>query len=174
MTAPTPSTTELSTYQGTWTLDPARTTVNFATKAVWILPVKGTFAASSGAGSVGPDGALTGSVVFDAASVATGIKKRDAHLRDGDFFDVANHPTFEFTVTGATARGAGKVELSGTLTIRGESRPLTVPAEVVATETEATFTGTLDIDRSAWGLSWKEKGAGMVNHVTVTATFTKD
>ncbi len=173
MTAPNPS-TELSTYQGTWTLDPARTTVSFATKAMWILPVKGTFAVRSGTGSVGPDGALSGSIVFDAASVSTGITKRDAHLRTDEFLDVANHPTFEFSVTGATARGAGQVELTGDLTVRGNSRPLTVPAEVVATDTEATFTGTLDIDRSAWGLSWKEKGAAMVNHVTVTAVFTKD
>ncbi len=174
MTATDPSTTELSTYEGTWTLDPARTTVAFATKAMWIFPVKGTFAVQSGAGSVGPDGALTGSVVFDAASVSTGIKKRDAHLATDEFLDVANHPTFEFAVTGATARGAGQVELTGDLTVRGSSRPLTVPAQVVVTDAEATFTGTIDVDRSDWGLSWKEKGAAMINHVTVTAVFTKD
>ena len=165
--------TDLSTHQGTWTLDPTRTSVDFTTKAMWILPVKGTLRATGGSASLGGDGTVTGSVVFDAASVDTRNKKRDAHLRTADFFDVEHFPTFAFTVTGGSVRD-GQLELTGDLTVHGQSHAVTVPGKVAADGHEATFTGTIDIDRSVWGLTWTKLGAGLANHVTVTATFTKD
>jgi polyisoprenoid-binding protein YceI len=43
----------LAALTGKWTLDPARTTAEFTTKAVWVLPVRATIAAVEGTGVVG-------------------------------------------------------------------------------------------------------------------------
>ncbi len=67
---------------------------------MWIVPVKGTAKALSGDGHVGADGSVQGTLVIDAASINTKNKKRDAHLRTDDFFEVDKYPTLTFTVDG--------------------------------------------------------------------------
>lgn len=173
MTSPNPTTTDLTTLAGTWTLDPARTTVTFHTKAMWVLKVKGTVRATEGSGTVGADGTVGGTLVLDAASVDTGNKKRDDHLRTAEFFDVATYPTMTFTVSGATPQASGQVQVDGELTIHGQTHPLTLLADVDAAATTATVRAETDIDRSEWGVSWAKMGAGLANHVVVEASFVK-
>ena len=120
-----------------------------------------------------PDGTVSGSVVFDAASIDTKNKKRDKHLRTADFFEVETYPTFTFALTSARPVSNGQLELSGTLTIRDQSRPLTLTADVQSTETSVTISTEFDIDRSEWGLTWAKMGAGVANHVVIQAQFTK-
>ena len=174
MTSPNEAVTDLSAFAGSWSLDPAHTAVAFVTKAVWVLNVRGAFKAIEGSGTVGADGSVSGSIVLDAASVDTKTKKRDDHLRTADFFEVDAHPTITFTVTGAHPKGAGKVELDGSLTIHGVTRPLTVLADVSLADGSATVASEFDIDRSEWGLTWAKMGAGLKNHVVINARFTKD
>ncbi|MGA5704614.1 YceI family protein [Peterkaempfera bronchialis] len=161
----------MSTYAGSWTLDPDRTSITFHTKAMWVLPVKGTFRALEGAGEVGADGSLSGTLVIDAASIDTGNKKRDDHLRNADFLEVTAHPAITFTATGAVATPAGKVEVTGELTVHGRTKPLTLLAEVSATGDSATVSTEVEIDRSLWGLTWAQMGAGLKNRAVVTAHF---
>lgn len=156
---------------GAWTLDPARTSVTIHTKAMWLLPVKGTARALEGGGTVAADGSVTGTLVIDAASIDTHNKKRDAHLRTADFFEVANHPTITFTATGARPSSSGKVALDGTLTMHGQTRPLTLLAEVAVTGDSVTVTADADIDRNDWGVSWAKMGAGLKNQVAISAHF---
>jgi polyisoprenoid-binding protein YceI len=167
------TTTQLSTYAGTWTLDPSRTTVTFQTKAMWVLKVKGTFVAAGGGGTISEDGTLQGTLVFDAASIDTGNKKRDDHLRSPEFFGVETHPTITFTASTAAVHGPGQVQVKGQLTISGQTRPVTVLAEVSAAGDTATVRTETDIDRSEWGVTWAKMGAGLANHVVVEARFTK-
>ena len=173
MTSPNETVTDLSAFAGTWTLDPAHTSVVFLTKAMWVLNVRGTFKALEGTGTVGGDGSVSGTLVIDAASVDTKKKKRDTHLRTADFFEVEVHPTITFAVTNAHPKGAGKVELVGDLTIHGTTRPVSVLADVHATGSSATVVAELDIDRSEWGLTWAKLGAGLTNHLEISARFTK-
>jgi polyisoprenoid-binding protein YceI len=173
MAPPDEVVSDLSTYTGTWTLDPARTTIEFHTKAVWVLPVTGTARALEGSGTVAPDGTLTGSLVVDAASIDTKNTKRDAHLRTADFFDVANHPALTFAVTSGRVTAPGEVELRGDLIIHGQSRPFTVPGRLASTGTDATVTTEVHIDRSEFGLHWTKLGAGLHNRVVVSAHFDK-
>ncbi len=84
MTSPNQTATDLSAFAGTWTLDPAHTSVVFFTKAMWVFNVRGTFKALEGTGSVGTDGSVSGSILVDA-SVDTKQKRRDKHLRTADF-----------------------------------------------------------------------------------------
>ena len=173
MTPPNEVTTDLSTFTGTWTLDPSRTSIQFHTKAMWFLPVVGTAKAVEGSGSVAPDGTVSGSLVIDASSIDTKNKKRDAHLQTEDFFEVVTYPTITFTATGGRPTGAGALELVGDLTVHGQSRPTTVPATVVTEGTSATVTAELEIDRSQFGLNWAKMGAGLHNRVVIAAHFDK-
>ena len=163
----------LAVSAGTWTLDPAVSTVELHTKAMWgLAKVKATFTALEGSGVVTADGDVTGTLVVDAASVNTGNAKRDEHLRGSDFFEVATYPTFIYTATGATHGPDGVITFTGTLTVHGQTRPLSLTATAAGTD-RVTVTAKAEIDRSQWGLTWAKMGAGLHNRVTVTATFTK-
>jgi polyisoprenoid-binding protein YceI len=171
MTPPDEVASDLSAFAGTWTLDPARTTIEFHTKAMWVLPVTGTAKALEGRGVVAPDGTVSGTLVIDAASIDTKNKKRDAHLRTDDFFAVDNHPTIVFTLGTGHLTGAGTLELVGDLTVHGRARPLTLTAGVTAEDRAATVTTEVEIDRSEFGLTWSKMGAGLHNRVVITAHF---
>jgi polyisoprenoid-binding protein YceI len=86
-------------FVGKWMLDPDRTSIVFHTKAMWVFPAKGTARAIEGVGTMGTDGGLSGSLVVDAASIDTKNRKRDAHLRTADFFEVETFPTINFEAT---------------------------------------------------------------------------
>jgi polyisoprenoid-binding protein YceI len=84
MTEVTP--TSLAGMVGTWQLDPKATIIEFHTTAMWgLAKVAGTIRAVQGSGAVGDDGAVSGELVLDAASIDTKIKRRDKHLRGRDF-----------------------------------------------------------------------------------------
>jgi polyisoprenoid-binding protein YceI len=156
---------------GPWTIDPHQTTVEFRTKALWVLPVKGKAKVTGGGAIVGADGSLTGSLVIDAASIDTKNKKRDEHLRTADFFEVSKYPTITFEVTGGRLVSSNKMELEGTLTVHGQTRPLTLSADVDTSRDSAVISTELEIDRRSWGLSLAPFGAGYKNRVTVKAAF---
>ncbi|MFD9670306.1 YceI family protein [Rhodococcus sp. NPDC059968] len=173
MTSPMEPVPHLSTLVGSWTLDPARTSIAFHTKALWLLPVTGTFHAVEGAGTVSNDGSITGTLVVDATSVNTKNSKRDEHLRSADFFDVQKYPTIIFTATEARPAEPGHLHLGADLTVHGQTRPLTVPAHVVATEDTAAVTAEVHLDRSSWGLTYTKKGSRLATHVVIKAHFIK-
>jgi polyisoprenoid-binding protein YceI len=163
----------LSTLDGSWTIDPARTSVEFHTRTMWLVTVKGTLKVIDGRGSVGPDGAVGGTLVLDAASIDTHIAKRDAHLRSADFLDAATHPTIVFVATGARPVPSGQIEVIGTLTVRGVTRPLTILADVHTRATELTVSTAIDIDRTAWEVGRPKVGLGLASRVSVNACFVK-
>jgi polyisoprenoid-binding protein YceI len=161
-------------FSGTWKIDPAQTTVEFHTKAMWVFPVKGRFHALSGVGTVGDDGSVTGSLIMDATSVDTGNRRRDDHLRAADFFEVATHPSFTFNVSGATLSGAGQAILDGTLTIKGVTQPLPVPVTFTSTADGVDLRAEVsDLDRREWGLTWAKMGTGVHNRLVVHAHFVR-
>jgi polyisoprenoid-binding protein YceI len=170
----TPAPPDLTPLTGRWTLDPSRTTAAFHTKALWILKVRGTIRAVQGSATVGPDGRVDGELTFDVASVDTGIAKRDEHLRGSDFFDAANYPNLTFTATAINFDDATTAQVTGELTLHGQSRPVTLLASVTAAGPTAIVTGTATIDRRDWGVSMVKMGSGVLNRVEVTATFVRE
>ena len=64
----------ISDLTGTWALDPRRTTIQFQTKAMWVLNVNGTLRATEGSGAVDGNGQVTGRLVVDANSSARRTK----------------------------------------------------------------------------------------------------
>ena len=98
--------------------------------------VKGSFSGLQGAISFDParpENSLF-DVYIDAASVNTGNRTRDEHLRQEVFFDCKNHPHIKF-VSVKVARGskAGTFFMEGTLTMKGISLPLSFPFTVIPT-----------------------------------------
>jgi polyisoprenoid-binding protein YceI len=168
---PTDTATDLTRFTGTWALDPGRTSVTFRTKAMWVLPVKGTAKALGGDAEITPDGAGTGTLVIDAASFDTKNKKRDDHLRSEDFLEIATYPTIVFKATGGRTVGAGLVEITGALTVHGQTQPMTLQAEVSGSGNSATVSSEVEIDRSLWGVSWAKMGTRLKNQVAIRAHF---
>ncbi len=173
MTSPSQDSFDLSSFAGNWELDRDRTSIQFHTKALWVFPAKGTFRALEGAGTVAPDGGISGTLVIDAASIDTKNKKRDAHLRTADFFEVETFPTVTYEATSGRLAGPGTLDLDGNLTVHGETRPLAVSANLSVAAGSVTVSAELDIDRSAWGLTLRPFGAGLKNRVVINAQFHK-
>jgi polyisoprenoid-binding protein YceI len=111
----------------TWTIDPSHSTIEFVAKHMMITTVKGRFAEFSGT-VVADEAHLADSTVevtMQAASLDTRSEQRDAHLRSPDFLDVENYP--EVTFRSTALRGSKEsFELTGDLTIRGVTRPITL------------------------------------------------
>jgi polyisoprenoid-binding protein YceI len=173
VTSPNESSVDLRDFAGRWVLDPDQTSIVFHTKALWVFPAKGTAKAIEGVGTVGPDGGLNGTLVIDAASIDTRNKKRDAHLRTADFFEVERFPTITFEVTSGRLTDSGKLELTGTLTVHGQTRPLSVVADLSVAADAVTVSTEVAIDRSEWGLALTPFGAGLMNRVVIDARFRK-
>jgi polyisoprenoid-binding protein YceI len=160
---------------GGWVLDAARSTVGVRSKSVWgLVSVKGAFGQVSGAGTVAADGAVTGAITVAAASVDTNHKKRDTHLRSPDFFEADKYPDIVFTVTGIAPSGSG-VAVSGQLTVRDQTRPVSFDAAVSAAGAgEVSLDAEVPFNRSDFGLTWNQLGmASMHNILTIHAVFTR-
>lgn len=69
-------------------------------------------------------GIFSGSVTFDMSTISTTPEQLVNHLKSKDFFDIAVYPTASFMITGGTTS-----EVNGTLTIKGVSKPVTLPIE---------------------------------------------
>ena len=83
---------------GEWTLDPDKSSAEFAVKHFWgLITVRGHFNAIEGELSIDPAGAVAGELRINAASVDTGNKQRDKHLRSADFFGADEHPQVVYT-----------------------------------------------------------------------------
>ncbi|MEV6113332.1 YceI family protein [Streptomyces sp. NPDC052109] len=155
---------------GTWQLDATASTVGLRHKTLWgLVTVKGAFATVGGSGEVRPDGSATGTVTLDAASLDTNHAKRDTHLRSADFFDADNHPEITFAVRGADRLDGDQVRITGQLTVRGVSRPLSVTARLGDATTDAlTLETEFSVDRDQFGMGWNQLGM-MRGLTTVTA-----
>ncbi|MER6542182.1 YceI family protein [Streptomyces sp. NPDC001250] len=155
---------------GTWQLDPTASTVGLRHRTMWgLVTVKGTFTAVAGTGEVRPDGSATGTVTLDAASLDTKNAKRDTHLRSADFFDAGRYPEITFAVRGADRLDGDGVRVSGQLTVRGISRPVTFTARLTGASADAlTLEAEFTVDREQFGMGWNQLGM-MRGLTTVTA-----
>lgn len=79
------------------------------------------------------------------------------HLKNADFFDVENHPTAAFEITGVTET-EGKMMLSGNLTLKETKNNVTFPVTITNTDDTVTLTSeTFTIDRSKWNVKYGSK-----------------
>ena len=150
---------------GVWNLVPARSSVRFKNKTMWgLMSVNGEFADVSGDGQITAKGAVFGRVDVRAASLRTGIGKRDEHLRSPDFFDVEKYPEISIVVTDVTATGESTADLRAELTVRGTTRPLPLSATVDHDGDTVRISAQATVDRTAFGV--RGNMAGMIPATT--------
>jgi polyisoprenoid-binding protein YceI len=83
----------------------ARSELGFLTRMLGLIPVRGRHSGYDGELHINSAGNASGVLRIDAATISTGIKKRDAHLRSTDFFAVERHPHMTFELTAPTPTG---------------------------------------------------------------------
>jgi polyisoprenoid-binding protein YceI len=160
---------------GAWTLDGAKSSVGLRTKSVWgLVKVNGVFGQVTGAAVISAAGEATGTITVAAASIDTGVKKRDDHLRSADFFDAAKYPDITFSATSVTLSGENATA-AGTLTVRDQTRPVTVSGAVSANGAdEISLDAELPVNRGQYGMSFNQLGMmSLDNIITIHAVFTK-
>ncbi|KUI21634.1 hypothetical protein AU193_13820 [Mycobacterium sp. GA-1285] len=116
---------------GTWTLDPSQSTIAVRSKSMWgLVPVKGRFTEFTGDGQLSAPQTISGHLEIKAASLRTGIRKRDEHMRSADFFEAENYPEISVLISGADAIDGDTIDLRAELTIKGRTKPLTLRTKV--------------------------------------------
>ncbi|MCZ6566760.1 MAG: YceI family protein [Actinobacteria bacterium] len=146
--------------QGDWALDPDHTVAGFVGRYLMLTKVPGKFNGVSGMIHIANDPEESWmEESLKTASITTDHDDRDKHLKSPDFLDVGNHPTIEFRSTGF--EGAGEHwTVSGDLTIKGETRPITLDVEYHGVVSDpwggrrVAFSAFTDINREDWGLTW--------------------
>ena len=166
---------EDGTLTGSWTLDPARSEVRLESRHTWGLrPVHGVFGQVSGNGTVTAGGQVTGTLTVVAGSIETKNKARDKDLRSAKLFDIASHPDITYTVSGMQPANGG-VQVTGSLTVRGRTRPLSFDAKVSAAAGEVQLDAELPVNRADFGLTYSPlRMASLHNTITVHAVFTRE
>jgi polyisoprenoid-binding protein YceI len=145
--------TDASTIlQSSWRLDPARSSVAFEVRHFYgLITVKGRFTSYEGTLDLGSQPAVE--LTIDAASVDTNQKKRDKHLRSGDFFDVEHHPELRFVSEAAVLDGE-QLRVRGSLRAAGGTLPLDLEATVRPVDDEIEIEAVAHIDHRRLGLTW--------------------
>lgn len=109
-------------------------------------------------------------VVIDAVSIDTDNTKRDKHLRSEDFLFVASYPTITFVSTAITQDGTAYL-VQGNLTMRGVTRPLTVPVMVEQRPNEIAVRGVFRLNRSDFGVTYNSTLNPVEERIDITFTF---
>lgn len=148
-----------------WKIDPAHTAVEFKIRHLMVSWVKGVFTDVQGSAVVN-DGDYTKSsiqVQIATASINTNNKKRDDHLRSPDFFDVATYPAMSFVSKEVVVADGKPVQIVGDLTIRGETRTVTLVVEDFSQtvidpwgSTRRGASASTTINRKDFGLTWNK------------------
>jgi polyisoprenoid-binding protein YceI len=156
------TTTVPAAATGTYAIDPAHSRIGFVARHAMVTKVRGSFNEFEGTGYLDAEHPEQSrlSLTIQAASIDTRHADRDNHLRGNDFFDMETYPEITFVSTRVEPSGEDHFEVTGDLTIKGVSRPVTIDFEYdgVATDPFGNerigFEGTTTINRKDWGVSW--------------------
>lgn len=110
-------------------------------------------------------------VTMDVASLSTGNGQIDEALGTADWFDKSTHPTARYVATAATKTSDGAYELQGELTLKGVTKPVPIPFTLAIDSGVATATGTMIIDRSAFGIGRGQAADAVAPEVKVLLTL---
>lgn len=146
-----------------WTIDPAHSSASFKVKHMMISDVRGSFRDVQGTLSFDENNLENSKVdvTIAAASIDTGIQKRDDHLRSADFFDVANYPNLTFVSKQITDVKQDSFKLVGDLTIHGVTKEVVLAVSGPTAEAKDPWgnmrravQATTSINRKDFGLTW--------------------
>ncbi|MCE1229845.1 MAG: YceI family protein [Firmicutes bacterium] len=145
----------------TYTIDASHSEIGFRIRHL-VARTSGRFTAFSGTIHVDTKDITKSSVevTIQAASINTDNAKRDEHLRNADFFDVAKYPTITFKSTAVKELEKGKLQITGVLTLHGVSKTITFPMTHAGTHpgmkpgtvVAGFIDGMLTINRNDFGM----------------------
>lgn len=148
-----PITADAPTLTGSWQVAPEASHARFvAGNLGGLMETRGRFRSLSGTLVVG-HGHAVGALEIDGASIDTGNRFRDLHLRSRAFFDVKRHPRFRYEARSISDQDQGTARIDGELIVAGTRTPLTLdvalhsPADGVVELACQT-----DVDRVALGI----------------------
>ena len=165
-----------------WAIDPHHSAAQFAVKHLMISTVRGEFHGVNGTVNW-DDKDITKStidVTLDATSVDTREPDRDKDLKSENFFDVAKYPTMTFKSRKIEQAGAGKLKVTGDLTMHGITKEVTLDVEGPTPPikdpwgyTRVALNATTTINRQDFGVKWNKTmdGGGVVVSDNVNITI---
>ena len=157
----------------TWKFDPMHTAAQFSVRHLTISTVRGAFSKVTGTVELDDQDVSKSKVdvSIDVSTVDTREPARDKDLRSDHFFDVEHFPTMTFKSTKVEQAGAGKLKVTGNLTIRGVTKEVvldvegpTAPIKDQYGNQRAAVNATTKINRQDFGVKWNSTidGGGVV------------
>lgn len=150
----------------TWEIDPNHSAAQFAVRHLAISTVRGAFTKMNGTVQFDDKDVSKSSVevTIDAASVDTRVADRDKELRSDHFFDVEKFPTLTFKSTKVEQETAGKLKVTGDLTIHGVTKQVvlevegpTAPVKDPWGNQRAAANASTKVNRQDFGVKWNAK-----------------
>jgi polyisoprenoid-binding protein YceI len=168
---------------GTYSIDPSHSEVGFVARHAMVTKVRGSFTQFEGSGYFDAENPATShlSLTIQVSSVNTRNADRDNHLRSGDFFDVEQYPVITFVSTSVEPAGedAERFLVTGDLTIKGVTRPVTLDFEYTGAARDPFgnerigFEGSAVVNRKDWGLNYNAvlEAGGLLISEKITLQF---
>ena len=155
-------TTDFAALTGTYAFDVAHSRFGFVARHAMVTKVRGAFNEFEGTATL--DGAnpanSSAQVTISTASIDTRNVQRDGHLRSNDFLAMDEYPQITFVSTGARQVDDSTFELTGDLTIKGVTNPITIPFSFEGAAKDpfgnlrVGFEGAVTINRKDYGITW--------------------
>jgi polyisoprenoid-binding protein YceI len=166
---------------GAYTIDPAHSRIGFVARHAMITKVRGSFDEFEGGGVLDAASPENSSLrlTIKAASIDTRNADRDGHLRSNDFFDMEKYPEITFQSTAVKAVDATHFDVTGDLTVKETTKPVTLPLEYTGSAVDPFgnhrigLEGSTEINRKDWGVNWNAvlEAGGVLVSEKVTLEF---
>ena len=164
----------------TWRIDTLHSSAHFAVRHMMVSMVRGQFGGLKGQVSLNEQEIEKSTVeaTVDAATLNSGEPKRDKDLKGPDFFDVEKFPALLFRSTRVERAGSERLRVTGDLTLRGVTRPVTFdvdgPTAPVSDKKvlRRGLSATARINRRDFGITWNRVietgGVAVSDEVSIT------
>jgi len=152
----------LTDLKGTYVIDASHSRIGFSARYAMVTKVRGGFSQFEGTAKLnGEDPAGSNvNVTIQSASFDSGVQMRDDHVKGGDFLDVESYPTVSFASTDVKVTGPDSFDVTGNLTIKDQTHPITIPFSYVGNAKDpfgnvrSGFEGETTINRKDYGIVW--------------------
>jgi polyisoprenoid-binding protein YceI len=163
-----------------WRIDPLHSSAQFSVRHMMISTVRGQFGGVKGVMTYDPKNPAASSVeaTIDCTTVNTGEPKRDSDLKTAEFFDVKRYPVMTFKSKRVDVAGAGKLRVTGDLTINAITHQVvldvegpTAPIRDTQGREKIGVSGTAKVSRKEYGILYnpimESGGVAVSDEVTI-------
>lgn len=169
---------------GTYQVDPGHTQVVFAYDHMGFSNNLGIISESTGTLTLDPKNVAASKVSIEVpiANIRTGVAKLDEHLMKPEFFDATKFPKATFVSTGVKADGPTSAEITGNLTVKGVTKPVTLDADfygagkapaMAGGKENVGFVATATVKRSDFNMGYGVPMVGDQIELKIVAAFQK-